>query len=168
MQIIPTTITLLEDALLFLAKVSPISYTTSIAPLFNSTLGRHTRHFIELYQCLLFQPNIGVVNYDARQRSVGIETDKNEAIQVIKAIQQQLLTLDSSTPLLIETDLCPDEKVSSSLLRELLFNYDHCVHHLALIRVGLHFVQPNIDLPERFGMAVSTINHQQFISRHRD
>ena len=161
MQIIPTTITLLEDALLFLSKVNPINYTTSIVPLFNSTLGKHTRHFIELYQCLLFQTKIGVVNYDARQRNLSIETDKNVAIQAIKDIQQKLLTLDKSTALLLESDLCPNQKISSSLLRELVFNYDHCVHHLALIRVGLHFVQSDIDLPARFGMAVSTIKHQE-------
>lgn len=161
MQIVPTTITLLDDALLFLSKVSPVSYTAAIMPLFNGTLGKHTRHFIELYQCLLFQAKIGVVNYDTRKRNLRIETDKNVAIAAIKDIQQQLLALEASFPLFVETDLCTAQKIPSSLLRELLYNYDHCVHHLALIRIGLHFVQSDIDLPAHFGIAVSTINHQQ-------
>jgi len=163
MQIITTTSTLLADVLLFLSKVNSISYTTKITPLFNSTLGKHTRHFIELYQCLLTQTKVGVVNYDARKRNLLIETDINQAIQAVKDIQQQLLALegDGSEPIFVETDLSPNQDIPSSLIRELLYNYDHCVHHLALIRVGLHFVQPDIDLPEHFGVAVSTVAHQQ-------
>ena len=161
MQIANATIALLDDVLLFLTKINSTNYVKSITPLFNSSLGKHTRHVIELYQCLLLQTKTGVVNYDARKRDLQIEMDKKFAIKAIKAIQQQLLTIEEDSPLLLASDLLADQKIASNLFRELLYNYDHCVHHLALIKVGLHFVQPDIDLPKRFGVAISTIKHQQ-------
>lgn len=161
MPIIKITLALLEDVLLFLSKVNEVNYKTPIVPLFNSTLGKHTRHAIEIFQCLLCQPRNSVVNYDTRKRDLAMETNKKVAIEAIEDIQQRLQTLENDAPIFVETDLLPNQKIHSSLLRELLYNYDHLVHHLALIRVGLHFVQPNIELPDRFGLAVSTINHHQ-------
>ena len=87
MPIINTSLALLEDAILYLSKVNTDSYSMPIDPLFNGTLGKHTRHFIELFQCLLFQTKMGVVNYDTRKRNSLIETDKKVAIQAIKDIQ---------------------------------------------------------------------------------
>lgn len=42
-----------------------------------------------------------------------------------------------------------------------MYNIEHTIHHLALIKVGLKLVYPDLDLPNHFGVAPSTIKFQQ-------
>lgn len=51
--------------------------------------------------------------------------------------------------------------IPTSLERELMYNIEHTIHHLALIKVGLKLVYPDLDLPNHFGVAPSTIKFQQ-------
>jgi hypothetical protein len=53
------------------------------------------------------------------------------------------------------------QKVPTNFLRELVYNIEHAVHHMALIRIGVREVAPHITLPPDFGVAASTIRHQQ-------
>ena len=58
----------------------PQAYTAPCAELSNASIGEHTRHVIELYQCLLAGYEKGEVNYDARKRNKLYENDRAEAI----------------------------------------------------------------------------------------
>jgi hypothetical protein len=51
--------------------------------------------------------------------------------------------------------------VNSSLYRELLFNIEHAIHHMAILKIGTKIVLPEWDLPQQFGVAPSTIRHQK-------
>ena len=42
-------------------------------------------------------------------------------------------------------------------MRELMYGYDHAIHHLALIRIGFESVH-TIQLPSYFGVARSTLS----------
>jgi hypothetical protein len=44
--------------------LSQTEYSNSCAELSNATIGEHTRHIIEMFQCLENQYDLGVVNYD--------------------------------------------------------------------------------------------------------
>ena len=50
---------------------------------------------------------------------------------------------------------------ASNLDRELVYNIEHAIHHMALIKIGIKEVAPQLQLPEGFGVANSTIRHKK-------
>ena len=50
------------------------------------------------------------------------------------------------------------------MARELHYNVEQCIHHLALIKVALKIIRPDIELSESFGVAPSTIQHRKKIA----
>jgi hypothetical protein len=130
--------------------------------LFGATIGQHVRHIIELFICLDNGYSTGIVNYEKRKRDYAIETDKNFAGSLLKSIY---LTLDKDNKdLVLETgfdehsDECID--IKTNYYREIVYNLEHTVHHMALIRVGITEVS-NIEVPNSFGVASSTIKYRQ-------
>ena len=134
-------------------------YAAPCEALSNATIGQHTRHIIELYQCLLAGYPSGKINYDARKRIALYENDTTAAIAVIKEIQQNLVQPDKQVNIFCGTDdnsVC----IESNYYREVLYNLEHCIHHQALIKVALLSVK-NINIDGSFGVAPSTLQHRQ-------
>jgi hypothetical protein len=50
--------------------------------------------------------------------------------------------------------------ISTNYFREVAYNIEHTIHHMALIRVGINETT-NILLPENFGVASSTIKYRK-------
>ena len=126
--------------------------------IFNATIGQHIRHIIELYQILEIGYTEGVVNYETRKRDHQIETQKELAIQSLQSI---FATINKpNKKLLLETEyaLSTNEPttIETNYYRELVYNLEHTVHHMALIRVAINEVS-NIQLPKEFGIASATI-----------
>jgi len=159
MDLISASQQLLDDVILFLSKLDNGTYNQPIPELFNSTLGKHTRHIIEVYQCLLFRKDPLFVNYDGRERSIEIETNLAEAEALIKQIKAQLSAIKLAGNIFVMSMLAPKHKIASSISRELLYNHDHCLHHLAIMKVGLVILRPEIELPSQFGVAPSTLKY---------
>lgn len=127
--------------------------------LFNSTIGQHTRHIIELYQCLLNGYEEDEVCYDKRERNKQIEEDLHYAIEQITAIQNTLKRPDKDM-MLIQIFGKDQISIKSNYYREVLYNLEHTIHHKALIKIGIkHFCC--IDIPSSFGVAPSTIEHKK-------
>lgn len=161
MDILTVTKNTLEDLLLMLSKLDDSLYTQSIPLLFNGTVGKQVRHLIEFYQCLLNRKNSEVVNYDERVRDIVLETKMEVAKESIHHLVTNLDGIKCQEKLLLKTMLLSKKEVPTNLTRELLYLHDHCVHHLALIRVGLHFIQPDIVLPTHLGVAMTTLENQE-------
>lgn len=135
------------------------SYSGPCEALSNATIGQHTRHIIELYQCLLAGYPGGKINYDDRKRNALYENDTAAAIEVIKEIQQNLEQPDKYVNIFCGTDdnsVC----IESNYYREVLYNLEHCIHHQALIKVALLTIN-DISIDGRFGVAPSTLQHRQ-------
>lgn len=130
--------------------------------LFNATIGQHVRHIIELFLCLETGYETGLVNYEKRKRDYRIETDKQLASDLLKDIYHRLDRPDKE--LLLEagdyTDDIETVIVKTNYYRELVYNLEHTIHHMALIRVGINEVS-KIQLPDEFGVAYSTIKYRQ-------
>lgn len=130
--------------------------------LFNATIGQHTRHIIELFLCLEKGYEQGVVNYEKRKRDHRIETNKELAIQLLKDIYHRLER--PNVDMVLEAEDYEGEVTTVSMptnyFRELAYNLEHTIHHMALIRVGINEVS-SVVLPEEFGVAYSTIKHRQ-------
>jgi len=135
------------------------SYTNACEALSNATIGQHTRHIIELYQCLLAGYPSGKINYDDRKRNALYENDTDAAIAVINEILQNLQQADKPVNIFCGTDdnsVC----IESNYYREVLYNLEHCIHHQALIKVALLTIK-NINIDGGFGVAPSTLQHRQ-------
>lgn len=134
-------------------------YADTCKALSDATIGQHTRHVIELYQCLLAGYEGGLVNYDDRKRNKLYENDKDLAIAVIKEIQDDLERADK--PLVV---VCGSHEhavsINSNYYREVLYNLEHCIHHQALIRVAL-ISSEDVLVSEEFGVAPSTMQYRK-------
>lgn len=145
-----------------LDKLTPEQYTACSKSLFNATIGQHVRHIVELFQCLESGYESGMVNYENRKRDKQIETDKNLAIQLLHQISHNLVRADKTLQLEMSYDDVSNETVSveTNYYREVIYNLEHTVHHMALIRVGVTELS-DITLPDGFGVATSTIKHRE-------
>jgi hypothetical protein len=138
-------------------------YTFSCPELSGSSIGEHTRHIIEMFQCLQNQYTSGVVNYDLRARNHQIQTDRAFAIAQIVQVQANLDR--ANKPLLLQQKIDEDlVAVESNYTRELLYNLEHCIHHQALIKVGLLNCHA-ITIDDNFGVARSTIEYRKQCAR---
>ena len=145
-----------------LNQLSHEEYVQPGKTLINATIGHHVRHIIELFQCLEKGYEEGVVNYEKRKRDHQIETNKELASVLLKEIYQNL-DKENKQIVLEAEDYCEATQIvliPSNYYRELAYNLEHTIHHMALIRVGVKEVS-SINLPEEFGVAYSTIKYRQ-------
>lgn len=145
-----------------LDKLSNEEYVRPSKTLLNATIGQHVRHIIELFQCLEKGYDDGIVNYEKRARDYRIETDKALASVLLKAVYEHIEKPNKEIVLEAENYCNTIEVVSvpSNYYRELVYNLEHTIHHMALIRVGINEVS-SVALPEEFGMAYSTIKYRK-------
>lgn len=145
-----------------LKQLTPAQYVQPSHTLFNATIGQHVRHIIELFQCLENGYESGLVNYEKRKRDHAIETNKDLAVQLLNTIYSNLGRPNKTLKLEATYDEHSDNTVSvdTNYHREIIYNLEHTVHHMALIRVGIKDVA-NLTLPESFGVASSTIKYRQ-------
>src|SRR5271154_6271961 len=147
-------------------QLSEAQYSQPISILSNGTIGQHVRHIIELFVCLENGYISGVVNYENRKRDKRFETNKDVARELLQLIYKKLDK--SNKELLLETS-CDEHsakkiKVATNYYREIIYNLEHTVHHMALIRIGFNEIL-NIDSPESYGVASSTIKYRVDIGK---
>lgn len=150
--------TLLELSDLIL-KLPQNEYCLPCRDLSNATIGEHTRHIIELFQCLENQYENGVINYDNRNRDYLIQTNTSFAAECIDTILNQIDKPNKSLQL---QQIIDGESlfIESNYYRELLYNLEHCIHHQALIKVAI-IQSATIEIDENFGVARSTIEYRK-------
>jgi hypothetical protein len=145
-----------------LNQMSQEQYTFPCKMLSNNTIGQHVRHIIELFQCLEEGYISGTVNYENRKRERQIENDKDFALSLLNPICKALdkpnrdlllaATYDDISVQLIE--------IRTNYYREIAYNLEHTIHHMALMRIGINEVS-DIRLSDEFGVASSTVKHRR-------
>lgn len=145
-----------------LTRLSGEQYSQPSKILFNASIGQHVRHIIELFLCLEKGYDTGVVNYEKRKRDYLLETNKDFAIELLKDIYHRLDR--PNTKLVMEAEDYETTTgvvaIPSNYYREIAYNLEHTIHHMALIRVGINEVSA-IEIPQDFGVAYSTIKYRQ-------
>lgn len=147
--------TSLDGLILVLNQLSNNEYSKKCEHLSDATIGEHTRHIIEMFQCLENNYDSGLVNYDKRNRNLKIETDTNFALQKIDEIKENLDRENKKIQLQQIID-GHEFRIDSNYFRELLYNLEHCIHHQALIKVAV-LQCDKIQIDQNFGVARSTI-----------
>jgi uncharacterized damage-inducible protein DinB len=141
-----------------LDQLTPEQYTKVCTNLSNSSIGQHVRHIIEMFQCLEKGYDTGVVNYEKRNRDRAIETEKELALELIHGISKRLDRENRELKLEGVYNDTSEElmQFNTNYYREVVYNMEHMIHHMALIRVGLREVD-NIEVPASFGVASATV-----------
>jgi uncharacterized damage-inducible protein DinB len=158
-----TTVSTLQQLIDLLLQLDHDMYVQPLPILSGSSLSRHVRHITEFYFCLFSGLTNGIVNYDARMRNPLLETDNLFAVQTLEGIIKyvQEVQEDQAFQLKATYDTEQSLLVPTTLYRELIYNLEHCIHHLATIRIGLSASTTHYHIPQNFGVAPSTIQHRQ-------
>lgn len=142
-----------------IAQIEPDAYRHALPEFEGSSLGQHFRHILEFFQCLEDGVQSGTVDYAARNRNPIYETNPEIASAAFEAFSHALPDLDLSQAVQVRAEFGSDERpcYESTLGRELLFIYDHAIHHLAIIKIGLICRFPNVSIEKDLGVSPSTV-----------
>jgi hypothetical protein len=145
------------------SAISPLSlseYSQSLPTLHENSIGKHVRHVVEFFECLSKSQQHSVVNYDNRKRDLRLENNIDFTISRILELQSEIAVYQDRI-LSLEVDYgSGSQTISTTLFRELVYNIEHCVHHLAIIKIGVKIHFPSVHLSENLGVAYSTQQYQ--------
>lgn len=167
MMIIKVAIDVLHQLKDVLSQMTDSEYRAKSIHLSHATIGQHVRHTLEFFTCLRDGLSAGEVNYDLRKRDFVIESERRAALENIELIIDQLQSSTTNSSLHLrttygESELSPID-IPTNYYRELAYNIEHAIHHMALIKVGVKELCNHIQLPDSFGVASSTVRfHQHF------
>ena len=146
-------------------QVSEEDFRKPIEVLSNSSLGQHIRHTLEFFICLSDGYNSGKINYDKRSHDTQIENDKDLSLDLIARMREFILKNTSDQNMILEASYDPvsdqnNSTVNTTYLRELVYNIEHTIHHMAILKIGIRDLCPYVNIPEGFGVAVSTLKYR--------
>ncbi len=144
-----------------LNNLSDEVYTQPVAFINSATIGQHVRHITGLFDQLFSGYETGEVNYDNRIRDTAVENHRKTAIEKLKTLATD--SVKEEKTLLLVCNYGNDGEpllINTTYTRELVYNVEHAVHHLALIRVGIQYLTP-LQLPGSFGVASSTLKYKK-------
>lgn len=162
------TILLTAQVAGLLERLDKTAYAQPL-PLFNgSSIGQHVRHILECYTCLLDGVRPAHVDYGSRKRNRTLSECPRAALATLDYIASAVKRLDEHQWLNVagefpEGPIAGGERPAylSSMGRELQFAFDHAVHHLAMIRMGLDLYFPEIPVDADLGVAPSTVKYRK-------
>jgi len=146
-------------------QFSQEEYTRSLDLLSNNSVGRHLRHILEFYDLAVRAGNTGKLNYDKRDRNLSLENSPQDAVSKMKELIILMRQMKDDMVLKLEasysSDSKNDVKITTTFYRELLYNVEHAVHHMAIMAIAVKIDFTHIRLSENFGVAYSTVKHKQ-------
>lgn len=163
------SLAVLGQCAVFITSLPAAAYSAPSGVLFGATIGQHVRHSLDHFAAALLAEPGEPIDYDHRERGTPIETDPAAAAGLIARLCAHL---DALTPRdaarqvrvrIMLTSAGDEAELGSTLERELAFASHHAVHHhamMAAIASELHH-----PVPDGFGKAPSTLNHQRLTPR---
>jgi hypothetical protein len=160
-------INILSQLIDLVSHISQADFVKPSEALSQSTIGQHLRHTIEFFICFEQGFEQGVINYDKRAHDKLMEGDKFIALSAINRIINFVSTLENDKLLKLEVayDLYKEDFVTidTSAIRELVYNIEHTVHHMAIMKIGVREISPYVKLAHDFGIAASTIRYKETV-----
>lgn len=165
-ELIQAVIETLSQGETLLAEISDANYTRKVPVAFNASIGGHYRHCLDHFRSLLDAAQSGDLNYDRRERGTLVENDRFAALNATQELCEGYKRLNPgclSRPLAVTCKTSYSTSGSqvspSTVSREIMYAVAHAVHHYALI--GIIGGIMGLNMPPGFGVAPSTLKHQQ-------
>ena len=161
MSINARAIDLLSQLSGVIIELSNDDFKKKVPVLSNSSVGQHVRHTLEFFLCMIDAKNEGTINYDERKHDKFIEEDKQLALSVTTSIIDFLEKHTENFPIKMFANYklqhASNVIIDTNYQRELAYNIEHAIHHMALIKIGVREVAEDLMLPKYFGVASSTV-----------
>lgn len=145
-------------------QIKEHDFTKPAETLSHSTIGQHLRHTLEFFMCFENGFEQGLINYDKRAHDKIIESDKFLALAAIGRISDFIGSLNDK-PLKLEVGYDLEKEsfitIDTTATRELVYNIEHAVHHMAIMKIGIKEIACYIKLAPDFGIAASTIRYKE-------
>jgi len=158
-----TGISILNQLAKLVEQLSTDQYTAPLDLLNDNSIGKHVRHILEFFIVLENGDKTGEINYDARPHDELFEIDKDAALkritELINSIKNLILEKQIILAVSYVVDANETEKIPSTLQRELAYNIEHAIHHMAIIKIAVKTEFPMINIPSNFGVAFSTLRY---------
>ena len=165
-ELLQSVVETLSQGEVLLAEISDEHYTRRIPVVFNASIGEHYRHCLDHFRSLRDVAAAGDLDYDHRERGTLVERDRFTALNATRELRESYKNLN---PCFLSRQLAVTCKTSysasgsqnspSTVGREIMYTIAHAVHHYALI--GVMGGTMGISMPAGFGVAPSTLKHQQ-------
>jgi uncharacterized damage-inducible protein DinB len=169
MQLKETSYTILEQISSLINGLSNAEYKAELDLLNGNSVGKHVRHIIEFFDLLISGAENGIINYDRRDHEPVFETETGASLDKLTSLKDKIGDILNDKEIILElsyTDSDRDSvKIKSSIERELAYNIEHAVHHMAIIAIAVKTVFPQVSLPENFGVAFSTLRFRKSLER---
>lgn len=165
MKLQDVSIEILSQLMDMTKQFSKEEYTRSLDLLSANSVGRHLRHILEFYDLAIRAGITGRINYDERERNLELENDPSQAISKMKELIVHMRMMKDDMVLKLEasysSDASKDIRITTTFYRELLYNVEHAVHHMAIMAIAVKIDFRHVSLPGNFGIAYSTVKHKQ-------
>ena len=160
MQASSAILSLIDQIDFVLDQMEPEAYRKPLPEYNGSTLGQHFRHILEFFQCLQKGAETnGVVDYAGRKRNLLYEDNPQLAKEALHLFAGSVDDLDMNLQVMVRAEFGSNERPEypSTVGRELVFAYDHAIHHLAIIKIGLQVHFPEVNTDKDLGVSPSTL-----------
>jgi DNA-directed RNA polymerase subunit L len=138
-------------------------FTKKLPVLFQNSIGMHYRHIIEFYGIMLEGFRSGMVNYDSRGHDPELENNREICLQILQQMKNRFLEPIWPDPIELAGSYSVESDetftVTTNAEREIVYNIEHAIHHMAIIRIAIQHEYPDLILQEEFGYALSTLKH---------
>ena len=155
---------LIDQIISTLEQISSDDYSRPLEIYNGSTMGKHFRHIYDFFNCLVIQYDQVDIDYCLRGRDERIESDVFHSIQSFHKLKNDIGTLNEAKEITVHADFEIKNGVrpivKTSIGREIMYAYDHAVHHLAIVKIGLKAIRPDLKINQDLGVAASTLRHQ--------
>jgi len=166
MQLSRAAITILDQLSEAIEQINEADFCRPSVAL-NASIGQHLRHTLEFFICLEQGYEQGIINYDKRAHNKLMEIDKTIALNAIRQIKEFIINKQPGKALKLEVGYLPDsdtfETINTNYHRELVYNIEHAVHHMAIMKIGMKEVADYLTVPADFGIAVSTLRYKETV-----
>ena len=152
----------LDQLLMVVDQIKPEDYILHSTSL-NASISQHVRHILEFYICVFEGLETGIINYDNRKRDTRIENDRQFTMHLIHQLKEKADSIMDDRDLVLQVKYgdASDSNIElkTNFYRELTYNIEHTIHHLAIIKRSIIEQASYIVLPEHFGIASSTVRY---------
>ena len=166
MQLVRACESIIDQLESVVMEIEDSDFSKPSTALSNVSVGQHLRHTIEFFLCLEKGFREGLINYDKRAHDKLIENDKFIALDAIRQIRRFIVATNNDCALRLDVGYDLENEncvaIQTTYFRELTYNIEHAVHHMALIKIGIREVADYVNIPADFGVAVSTLRHARY------
>ena len=152
MKLLKDNIRLISRLLSLIDLLDNDKWNHRICSINNETIGRHYRHIADFYLQFIDGIYLEFIDYDKRSRDESFEKNISFAKEVLLRISSNFETLkieDKAIKINMNQSMGVGS-IESSIERELMFIYDHAIHHAHIIQIAVSNEFPGLNFKDQF------------------